>query len=201
MRRYWTAFMLVVLVSFGVLGWVGTRIYQSMPPVPDRAVTTEGDVVVGDGEVAAGQNVWQSMGGMELGSIWGHGSSVAPDWTADWLHRESVFILEDWSSRENGLPYAAAPAEQQAALRARLERLMRENTYDPATRRIVIEPVRARAFEANPAHYADVFRNGRPEYAIPRHTLVDPAQARRLAAFVFWSAWAAATNRPGERVT
>ena len=26
---------------------------------------------------------WQSAGGMQLGSIWGHGGYVAPDWSAD----------------------------------------------------------------------------------------------------------------------
>src|SRR3954464_13503611 len=28
--------------------------------------------------------------GMQLGSIWGHGGYVAPDWSADWLYREAV---------------------------------------------------------------------------------------------------------------
>ena len=40
------------------------------------------------------------MGGMEVGSIWGHGSYVAPDWTADWIHREAEFILNEWSQRD-----------------------------------------------------------------------------------------------------
>ena len=63
-----------------------------MPPVPERIVTTTGEAVIEPGDIAAGQNVWQSMGGMEVGSIWGHGSYVAPDWTADWLHRESTTV-------------------------------------------------------------------------------------------------------------
>lgn len=45
------------------------------------------------------------MGGMEVGSVWGHGSYVAPDWTADWLHREAVFILNDWARAEAGRSY------------------------------------------------------------------------------------------------
>ena len=44
---------------------------------------------------------------------------------------------------------------------------MRTNTYDPATRTITVDPVRARAFEANLEHYTDVFANGRDDYAIP----------------------------------
>jgi nitric oxide reductase subunit B len=201
MRRYWIAFILVILSSFAVLGWVGTRIYHTMPPVPDRVVTTDGTDVIPLGDIAAGQNVWQSIGGMEVGSIWGHGSYVAPDWTADWLHRESVFILNDWSQGELLRPYDSASPEQQAALRARLESLMRENTYRADARTLVVPPVRARAFEATFAYYRDVFLNGRKEFAIPRGAIVDEQQARQFAAFVFWSAWSASTNRPGERVS
>jgi len=73
------------------------RIYQEIPPIPTRIFDTSGAVVVADGDIDRGQNVWQALGGMEVGSIWGHGSYVAPDWTADWLHRESTFILNDWA--------------------------------------------------------------------------------------------------------
>ena len=63
-----------------------------MPPIPARIVSSNGVVVVADGDIGRGQNVWQALGGMEVGSIWGHGSYVAPDWTADWLHREATFV-------------------------------------------------------------------------------------------------------------
>ena len=88
MKRYWFGFIAVLVIGFAVLGWAGYRIYQEKPPIPDLVVTNEGKTVIGSGEILAGQNVWQAMGGMELGSVWGHGSYVAPDWTADWLHRE-----------------------------------------------------------------------------------------------------------------
>lgn len=101
MRRVWGAFVAVLVVSFGVLGWVGSRIYQQAPPIPDRVVTTTGHVVFDRGAVARGQDVWRAFGGMELGSIWGHGSYVAPDWTADWLHRELSTTLERWAEREH----------------------------------------------------------------------------------------------------
>ena len=38
MRRLWIAFVAVVLVSFGVLGWVGSRIYQQAQPIPEHPV-------------------------------------------------------------------------------------------------------------------------------------------------------------------
>src|ERR1041384_7296161 len=59
MKRRWIGFSLVMLLSFMVLGWIGTRIYQEMPPIPTKVVTTDGTVLIAEGDVTAGQNVWQ----------------------------------------------------------------------------------------------------------------------------------------------
>ena len=201
MKKLWTIFAIVVLVSFGILGWIGTRIYQQMPPIPDRVVTADGTVIIASGEIGRGQNVWQTLGGMEVGSIWGHGSYVAPDWTADWLHREATAVLDDWAQTERQTRYDRLPSEEQAKLRGRLQQLYRTNTYDSASGAITIDPVRARAFEICLAHFSDVFMKGETSYSIPAATVSDPARMRQLAAFIFWTAWAASTNRPGDSIT
>src|SRR5262249_11312997 len=73
--------------------------------------------------------------------------------------------------------------------------------YDASTGILTIDPVRAQAFDANAEHYAGVFRDGRADYAIPRGALTDPQRLRRLAAFFFWTAWAAAAQRPGTDIS
>lgn len=201
MRRLWLFFGVVLLLSFVVLGWIGKRIYQEAPPIADKVVTTDGQIVVQEGEIQAGQNVWQSLGGMEVGSIWGHGSYVAPDWTADWLHREAVFILNHWSNDEFRADFANLGAEQQAQLTGRLTKLMRTNSFDPATRTIMIDPLRAAAFEANLAHYSEIFAYGKTDYAIPAGAVTEESRLRALAAFFFWSSWAASTNRPADDIS
>ncbi len=201
MKRLWLGFVAVMVVSFAVLGWIGTRIYQEMPPIPDQVVTTSGQVVIDKGEIAAGQNVWQSMGGMEVGSIWGHGSYVAPDWSADWLHREAVFILDRWAQQDFQQVFDRLGPEQQAQLVGRLSENLRTNTYDPATGQITIDPVREDAFRANLAHYAEIFTAGNADYAIPPQTVPDPDRVRKLAAFFFWTSWSAVTNRPGDTIS
>src|SRR5262245_5558684 len=201
MRRLWITLGVVVVFGFAVLGWIGTRIYQEMPPIPARVVTTDGHEVIDRGEILRGQSVWQTMGGMEVGSVWGHGSYVAPDWTADWLHRESVHVLDTWAAAEGAASYEALDPERQAALVARLRLLMRTNRHDRSTGVLTIDPVRAQAFDANEAHYAAVFRDGRSDYAIPSGALTDPGRLRALAAFFFWTAWAAAAERPGTGVS
>lgn len=201
MKKIWIAFAVVFVASFAVLGWVGLRVYQKAPPVPSRVITTEGKLVVAEGGIQRGQNVWQSIGGMEVGSVWGHGSYVAPDWTADWLHREAMFILDEWARDAGSANYEALARGNQAQLRDRLTELMRRNTYDDKTRTLTIDAVRARAFAANSQHYGDVFSQGRKAYAIPKGALRDEVQRGELAAFFFWSSWAASTTRPDDTVS
>jgi nitric oxide reductase subunit B len=200
-KKLWLALALVVIASFAVLGFVGVQMISNAPPIPSRVVTTEGRVLIAGDAIRDGQSVWQSLGGQEIGSIWGHGGYVAPDWSADYLHREATIVLEGWAAAEGAASFSALPGERQAALQRRLETAMRTNTYDEATGAVTVDPARGEAFEQLAAHYGDVFENGRPEYAIPRGALVDPAKQREMAAFFWWTAWAASTNRPGSDVT
>ena len=156
-RRLWIAFALVIVGSFTVLGYYGSEIYRDAPPVPDQVVTTDGRVLWTGAEIKDGQNVWQSTGGQELGTVWGHGSYVAPDWSADWLHREAVFMLDAWARTEHGLPFDQLAAEPKAALQARLQEALRENTYDPATGDLVVSQLRAEAIAATADHYQKLF--------------------------------------------
>ncbi|MCA9047128.1 MAG: hypothetical protein KDA89_00270, partial [Planctomycetaceae bacterium] len=109
-----------------------------MPPIPEKVVTTDGTLLIDSGEITAGQNVWQTMGGMEVGSVWGHGSYTAPDWTADWLHREAEFILDRWANGEFSKPFAELDAEHKGQLSARLTELFHTNTFEPETKTLTI---------------------------------------------------------------
>ncbi|MGQ9808356.1 MAG: nitric-oxide reductase large subunit [Armatimonadota bacterium] len=200
-RNLWIILGFVVLVSFAVLGGLGFRINSMKPPIPHEVRTADGTLITTGEEIRHGQNVWQSIGGQEVGSIWGHGSYVAPDWTADFLHRELVYILDLWAAEEGAKNFEALSVERQAALKGRLQAIVRTNTYDPRTGTVTLDPVRRRAIEAAFAHYADVFSNGRPEYAIPKGALTDEKELRALGAFFFWTSWAASTNRPDLPVT
>ena len=196
-QRFRQALVVVLVGSFSVLLFAGHRLKQDAPPIPARVVSTSGETVVGEGEIAAGQNVWQAMGGMEVGSVWGHGSYVAPDWTADYLHREITSILDQYAQQLAGGRFADLPKEQQAALRERLRGTMRTHRYDAGSDTLTITSERARAFRDLEAHYAALFREGRRELAIPAGAQTDAKKLHLLTAFFFWSAWAAATDRPG----
>lgn len=206
-KKLWIGFTLVVVVSFGVLIFYGVEIYRVAPPIPGQVITTEGETLFSGQDIKDGQNVWQSMGGQQVGSIWGHGAYVAPDWSADWLHREAVFILDAWSQEEFGQPFEETGEEGQAMLKARLQKMLRENTYDPESDKLTVFPLRAQAIEEVSRHYTSLFTDDpelnelRQAYSIPPNSIKDPERLRKLNAFFFWTSWACVTERPGKEIT
>src|SRR5688572_19628002 len=206
-RKLWIGLSILLVVSFSVLIWVGTEIHRVMPPIPAQVVDGHGRVLYTRADIEKGRQVWQSIGGHQLGSIWGHGSYVAPDWSADWLHREAVASLDFEAQRLNSVSHAELGADQRAAAVARLTPRMRRNTYDASTDTLTVDPERALAIQAVANHYFMLFGEDsallelRKGYAMKQNTVPDAEHRRALTAFIFWSAWAATTERPGEKVT
>ncbi len=193
--------------SFAALLYFGGEIYQTAPPIPEAVAGSGGEVLFSGDDLRRGQDVWRSIGGHELGTIWGHGAYTAPDWTADWLHREAVWLVEHWAQTDFRAPFDSLAGEQSAALEARLRNELRTNTYDPATGTITISPVRAEAIRAVQSHYTALF-GGDPEldhlresYAMPRSVIPDPERREAFTAFLFWATWACVTERPGKEIT
>src|SRR5688572_9659732 len=102
-RKTLKAFWLLggtLAVAFALLGFFGREVYRQAPPIPERVVSDTGILLATKANILDGQQVWQSTGGQQFGSIWGHGAYQAPDWSADWLHREASALLDVWVERE-----------------------------------------------------------------------------------------------------
>ncbi|KAG1078194.1 hypothetical protein G6F40_016816 [Rhizopus arrhizus] len=90
---------------------------------------------------------------MQRGSVWGHGAYQAPDWTADWLHRELTAWLDLAARDQHGQAYAQLAPPDQAALREALRAEYRANRSDAATDTLTVSPRRARAIAQTAAYY------------------------------------------------
>ena len=203
-KKLWLGLAALLAVSFAALLWVGSEIHRVMPPIPGKVVTESGEVVFTRDDIQTGRVVWQSIGGQQLGSIWGHGGYVAPDWTADWLHREAVAILDGWARRDYSVAaYADLGQPEQAALEAHLQAMMRANTFDEADGTITIDADRLLAINNVSAHYQSLFSNDpatkslREAYAMKDGTVADAEHRRQMSAFYLWTAWTAVNQRPG----
>jgi nitric oxide reductase subunit B len=202
-QRLWRWLGLICVLSFGALGYLGWQIYLAAPPIPKAVVTTDGEVIFTGAQIQRGQQAWLSAGGQQLGTVWGHGSYVAPDWSADWLHREALALQSLHSAEQRKATPALTPADQ-AAVDARVREEMRRNTYDEIDQTVKVSAERSRAIRDVARHYEGLFGTEpalaelRDQYAMTDGMLPEETDRQALSAFFFWTAWSASTDRPGE---
>lgn len=206
-RRLWTVLAIVFFASFAVLGSVGLEIYRQAPPIPQRVVGPDGATVFTGQDIQRGKEVWQAMGGQQLGSIWGHGAYQAPDWSADWLHRESNAWLTHVAQQQYQTPFALLDGERREALARRMQRDLRTNTYDAATGTLTLSAERVVAIHDAALHYENLFGAApdlatlRKAYAMPDNVISDESRRTSMSAFFFWTAWSCVTERPNSTIT
>ncbi|MEA2191764.1 MAG: nitric oxide reductase subunit [Solirubrobacteraceae bacterium] len=179
------AVVLVILFGFFVLGLLAYRTYQAKPPVPKRTVSEQGRVLYTARDVQRGQQVFLHNGLMEYGSVFGHGAYLGPDFTADYLRRSTNLVTKAYGG----------PGSDSATRRTIED--FRTNRYDEGSDTLTLSEARASAFDALVAYYSRYFSDPGSDHGLRPKAITDPAQLRRLTAFFAWTAWAAATDRPG----
>ncbi|MFS1525127.1 nitric-oxide reductase large subunit [Microbulbifer sp. 2304DJ12-6] len=200
-RSLWWTLIGVLAVTFSILGYFGSEIYRKAPPIPNAFVSGNGEILTTKNKILDGQTSWQSVGGMQLGSIWGHGAYQAPDWTADWLHRELVNWLALAAQEEFGLRYESLTEKEKYALRYDLKLEYRTNTYNQDSGIVTLSKRRVAAIEQTATYYDALFggdpalQQTRAHYAMKEVTLPNIDRRARLTEFFFWTSWAASTER------
>ncbi len=206
-KKLWWLLIAILGITFTLLGYLGREVYRQAPPIPEQIVTTDGTVVATKEKILDGQTAYQSVGGMQLGSVYGHGAYQAPDWTADWLHRELLAWLDLAAHEQYGLAYDKLGEEQQQLLQQRLKSEYRSAAYDDASGKAVISPRRAAAMAATAKYYDKLFgddvslKGSRESFAMKENTMPSAERRSDLAAFFAWTAWTASTERPGYDAT
>lgn len=206
-KKLWIMLFTILILTFTLLGYIGVEVYRQAPPVPSAYVTQNGEVVMTKEDILKGQTAWQTTGGMELGSLLGHGAYQAPDWTADWLHRELTAWLDITSKAAFGKPYADLDQPTQAALQVALQDEYRHQSRLKDNDTVVLSDVRLQAIKQTAEYYARLYSDDpsmvktRESFAMKDNTLPTAEARQYLADFFFWTAWAASTDRPNAEAT
>lgn len=205
-KKLWLILIAVLIVTFTILGYMGAEVYRSAPPIPKSVMSNDHQLEFKEADILTGQSHWQSIGGMQMGSIWGHGAYQAPDWTADWLHRELIAWLNLAAQETYSSSYDMLDPVKQAGLREMLKQEYRSNRLDDQGV-LSLTPRRAKAVQQTASYYGALFSDApelkktRIAYAMKDNTLPDAQARQKMAYFFFWTSWAAATERAEGAVT
>ena len=201
-KKYWIAVVAVLIIGFSILGYLGTDVYHQAPPVPTAYVSQDGQVLFTKEDILHGQSAWQSTGGQSVGTVLGHGAYQAPDWTADWLHKEVSVMLDIKSQEAFGALYdQLGPVQQEVVKKEYLGSAVREDGT------VVLSPERITAMNLTGRYFVELYGDNpdltltRDHFAMKDNTLPELQDRIDMARFFFWTTWMASTQRPGTDAT
>lgn len=205
-KKYWLGLIAILAVTFFLLGWGGVEIYRTAPPIPEQYVDTSGQVLLTKDDILDGQSAWQRTGGQQLGSVLGHGAYQAPDWTADWLHRELVAWLDIKAQTLYSTDYESASDDQKAVLNAQLKKEYRNSVLNDNSQ-VILSDTRVAAINEVAPYYISLYgddpalQTSRESFAMKNNTITDMNDRQKLTNFFFWTTWLASAERPGTDAT
>jgi nitric oxide reductase subunit B len=190
--------ILVMVLGFSLLTVLTVLTYTNAPPIPERVVDSAGKTLFTSGDVEHGQEVFLKYGLMEHGTLWGHGAYLGPDYSAEYLHRLAEVARETLARERYGRPSAELDPDTAAGLDVGVQRLLKENRYDPDTGTLRFSPAEVAAWETQKIEWAEFFSGEEPAPGLPPAYISDPGELGDLNSYFAWAAWATVANRPGK---
>jgi nitric oxide reductase subunit B len=191
--------ILICVVTFTVLIAAGAAIYKNAPPIPATVISPQQEVIFTQETIQSGQETYLARGGQHIGSIWGHGSYLAPDWTADVLHRwglSTAGVLYSGQADFGQTDWEALSEGDRALLQVKLRNEFKTNRYDADTGQLMLTVAQAQGLKQVFADYYQLLSQGSAVHSIPSGWFTDDTQIHNVTAFFAWTAWAASANRP-----
>jgi nitric oxide reductase subunit B len=198
LSAWWkNSLILTVVAGFTILIWLAVRTYHDAPPIPDRVLTPTGETLLTRSDILAGQQVFLKYGLMENGTIWGHGAYLGPDFSAEYLHTLAEDAADSVGKKQYGKGLAELTSAERLAVDAEVQRLLKENRYDPHARTLVFTDAETESYHRQGSKWAQYLSDSKQSAGLPTHYISDPEEQRQLIAFFAWTAWASVANRPG----
>jgi nitric oxide reductase subunit B len=185
---WFQAAILTFVIGFGVLGYLAYRINVDHPPIPKTVQTADGTMLFTGDDIMAGQHLFQKYGLMQLGTIFGHGAYLGPDFTAQYLHRQATAMLDFYQRNNTAEPDAKAMVAAD----------LKKNNYDTTTQKLIYSSAQAYAFGQLKDFYRDFFGSPEKQPALKKISISDPNEIHNLTAYFAWAAWTSAAARPGK---
>ena len=190
--------ILIMIVGFTILLYIAVKSYRDAPPIPEKVVDPQGNILFTGADISAGQEVFLKYGLMEHGTLLGHGAYLGPDYSAEYLHDYAVSLQNIIANERYKSTYDNLTRDRKESVTADVRSMLHTNRYDASTGTLTLTAPEVTAFENEVKNWSNYFTKPDRAPGLPRDFISNPTQLRNLTIFFSWAAWASVTDRPGK---
>ena len=198
-KNWWGPLTFILIISVIGVGMIGYQTYNDAPPMADF-VSVNGDAVITKKSIEQGQIVFHKYALMEYGSFFGDGAQRGPDFTAEALHKVSLFMNDYYTSKFNEEKGVAADDMQTKVIAEQVREELKINRYDKKTNSITLSDAQVYALGQLTKYYTDFYIDQNTDAKFPPVNYIsDRQEVSNLSSFFYWGAWVCVSERPGSK--
>jgi nitric oxide reductase subunit B len=192
------AVIIVMLIGFSILIYLTVHAYYMAPPIPDKVMNAEGQVVFTGDDVRQGQEIFLKYGLMDNGTIWGHGAYLGPDFSAAFLHNLSMDASSTYASELFNKPVDQLTPTEKQTVESKVTDLLKTNRYDAKTGVLIFSDIEEQSFTNQITVWQEYFASAKTSAGLTKSLISDPEELRKLTSFFAWTSWVSVAERPGK---
>lgn len=177
----------VMLLGFTIMAMLAMRTYALSMPLPDKIVGNDGTVIATAEQIQHGQELYQSRGLQQYGSVLGHGAYIGPDYTAEYLRLTTDAAVKQYTEEGKQEPHQLVKNEWRT-----------ENKYDEATKTLTWSEGQTKGYSLMLDHYRGTLTKPDTSQGMFPDAIKNDSELHDLVAFFGWTAWASAADRPDQ---
>ena len=196
-KNWWAPLTFILIISLLGVGMIGFQTYVDAPPLTVFE-HENGKVMFDQKTIERGQEVFHKYALMQYGSFFGDGAQRGPDFTAEALHLQSVYIIEYYKNQFEKTNNRQVESNEMFQFQEKAKNDLKENRYDADKNIILVNDAQEYAWDHMQDYYVTKFttppavRGGALE-----NLLTNENEIKDLTAFFYWGAWVCSTVRPG----
>jgi len=194
-KGLYAAFWIIGIIMVTALIVFTANLQKEVPPLPARVESASGKLLYTYDDLVNGKGMFQQFDLQDYGTVLGMGGYLGPDFSTEFFHRRAEFLYERFAQNEYGLSADQISAEQRALIKERVKQDFHVGTV-LTEGTVVYSDASADAYLANVDYLVDFLVNGNREMAWVGG-IIQPDEARLIAAFFDWSQLVASSKRPG----
>jgi len=185
----------VAIATFSMMTWATIVTYRTVPPQPERFVSSRGEVIISGDDVLAGKGGFQKADLMDYGSLYGMGSYFGEDYTASTLVSVAKATENSIALAKFQKPFDALAPDDAAATQAQMQRELKG--IDLTKKEVVLPDAVVAAIQSvRSDRTASLSRTDPASGWTAANSLHGPL-AQQTADFLVFSALTTVARRPG----
>ena len=193
--------ILITILIITIIGCWGTMIsstvktYRESIPLPNKFVTSNGQVVMTDNDIVTGKAGFQKADLMDYGSLYGMGSYFGEDFTAEYLSQLTQHTWEFLARKHFNKPYIQLTLPQRYWVHHITKQYLKE--IDLTKNKVVLPEAVAKAIQQLQQKIATSLRSMDFAKGYTKAYSLTPKEALNTAKFLLYSSLTTVANRPG----